>query len=646
MLFIGIIYLFIFLGICYLILNSILNLRRREFETTNVVKKSFTEKINGLTRLFLGFFLQVVATLQLFFTLLSRLLMERTWIGIITLVAIFVIIWNGVPVYDGHLNLKYYTEIFTKLGILNPNDIQTLNFINTTSKTFLVIFGAAIPFFYFTYREQKATSASSIISKTNSLIMFVVFFLLSLPFAFFLNRILAQYGRTSSLLISSQEEARISIWVVFSVFAFIYFIRAIRDLLRSINLRLMLKDLVKKIDDMFFTVSFVRFKIARKEIYEDLHTHIESIYQLLAFCIEKNIDNVFDANYGKWMDVVRDLLETPRLRFIHETVLYEVLHTKDPEKFENLYRSILDKHISLIMTCYKNHKIERGHQCVSSFQNLNPRVDELRVIFMDALHELTVLLFNNEQGGLRTILQSLEELSVENKFVEKNAVIMIYKSLILRAIQKNDPIVLASISNSLLNSIGDPIGKETQNAIAKKLLRSHIKKWKLMEDEAGKSSVFMIMQAILKSIELSHHQCSGYLIKFLATNFEPNMTSEIFNVFVRNRAVDNPFLKQRKLYRAIDFSFPYNKNTLDYCVAKLIILIYGHQLYLSQKGIVIGFEQNSLIDIRTLGNKYNDYLFRSIKESKGAYRLWFLSDEKFMVDLKHRFMVAAVKNIL
>ncbi|MFP3514150.1 hypothetical protein SB775_32140, partial [Peribacillus sp. SIMBA_075] len=80
-----------------------------------------------------------------------------------------------------------------------------------------------------------------------------------------------------------------------------------------------LQDLIKEIDDEIFNLQFALTKYQRSTIYPTLHMYVESIYQLFTTAIEKNMNEVYEINYNRWVRLLATLFQSPRLGFIDNT---------------------------------------------------------------------------------------------------------------------------------------------------------------------------------------------------------------------------------------------------------------------------------------------------------------------------------------
>ncbi|MFP3590280.1 hypothetical protein SCB29_42720, partial [Paraburkholderia sp. SIMBA_055] len=75
--------------------------------------------------------------------------------------------------------------------------------------------------------------------------------------------------------------------------------KMLKETIKSVNIRWLLQDLIKEIDDEIFNLQFALTKYQRSTIYPTLHMYVESIYQLFTTAIEKNMNEVYEINYNR-----------------------------------------------------------------------------------------------------------------------------------------------------------------------------------------------------------------------------------------------------------------------------------------------------------------------------------------------------------
>jgi len=153
-------------------------------------------------------------------------------------------------------------------------------------------------------------------------------------------------------------------------------------------------------------------------------------------------------------------------------------------------------------------------------------------------------------------------------------------------------------------------------------------------------SIFILLQSLLKSIELTHYKSTGFLIKFLITSYDSDTFNKVFNDFYSS-PYENRYLLKKDLYKDIDEDFHMNENVKDYVLLKLFILVYAQQKYVIKNSVDFWEFPTELLDISLVSDRnYLDYMFKKLERAKKEYGLMFLEDDEFMEELKTEFGLA------
>lgn len=573
-----------------------------------------------------------------FLNLIGRLLIGKLRYLVASLILFYVALYWYLPHYYFDASADGILKFYERFDFSNPNDNLTLTLINTGNKVLGVLLPIALTFYFFSYREQKSTSTSSTNNgaRNISFVSFLIITLLTIPYGNHLSNIISgdialiSDPKNMGLTISSSHSGRILLWGTMFIFSLWFGLQMARNLLRSINIRWLLNEVIDETKDKIVYLTFVMF--SRKTIYDDLHAHIESIYQMLSVTVEKNMDKVYEDNFRKWNRVLAFLHQQPKKFHPENVVNFEYLLRKQPKRFVKLYRTILKNHAALIMVLYKHHKLEEAGQGIKLFFKLNLNSETLRAIYLTALNELALLLYEQGEDRLHPLLQGMENLAALDK--EKNGIIMIYKTLIAKAVEDNEVQLLSSIAYSLSKCVKeqDIIHKIRVNPKIEMMLKTMGRDD--IKNRFQKSCIFVLLQGALKSVEVSSYKSTGFLVKFLITNFDSHFLNLTFKMFVKHKADKNPYLDDREIFSAIDVDFHYNDQTKEYCLKKLGILIYSQQRYVAEKKVVFGFIPNSYISVSYIPCPYIDYLFEKLDKAKDKYGLMFLEDEYFIKSMK------------
>ncbi|WP_400162944.1 hypothetical protein ACAF76_008530 [Brevibacillus sp. TJ4] len=601
----------------------------------------FKNTINKGLILILLIIVQVTLTIRFITASIGKFLINRTFWGLTFLFG-FIILLYWV---SGFVSFKYILLFFYLFNPLSPDDQLVLKIITNITNVIGISLPISITLYVFAFREQKASSVSGIYSRNLSLIIFVLISVIMIPYGKFLVHSMVPDVADGQFNSTYLHSGRITTWLILAAIAVVFGARMLKETIRSVNIRWLLHDINMEINDSIFKMLFAWTKKQRVTLYPTCHMYIESLYQLFTIASEKNMNEVYDDNYKKWTGILAKLFQSPRLDFVDSTTRYEYLLSKEKSGFQSLYKSILRNHISLILSLSKNNKVEEAHNAIKTFFELVPRSEELYSIYLTSLHELSVLLADDNVIGIHPILNEIEQISSNSDF--KNGLVFIYKALLIRAVQKNDVKAISSFAYSLSKCIEkeefsltkesvDQAIDKLKNSLGQKITSNNFTQTSsiVRNSTLENAGIFVLLQAALKSIELAHYSSTGFLIKFMVTNYDPNIFNFTFKRFCKHKGANNPFISQRQEYSKINVSFNFNDKTLEYCTKKLVILVYGQQMYVKEKNIDFGYVPNTFIEESLASCSYLDHLLDNIKKVGDKYGFNFTIDDKLTEGLK------------
>ncbi|RWZ59902.1 hypothetical protein EQV77_00970 [Halobacillus fulvus] len=148
--------------------------------------------------------------------------------------------------------------------------------------------------------------------------------------------------------------------------------------------------------------------------------------------------------------------------------------------------------------------------------------------------------------------------------------------------------------------------------ITTKVMEDHIDKQHLIEfdPDLKKSLLDIYFVSLLKSIEIGAYGCTGFIIKIIISNFNTSSIESSISHFYDER------LKVGKA--TIDhsyFHYSISKQSENYCLDKLLIMVCTHTLYRKQKYILLWFISQNINQ-----SKINHYI-NKIQNAKNKYGL-------------------------
>lgn len=539
-------------------------------------------------------------------------------------------------------------NVFTWFSYRGISDKLIYSVLDSLSKLMGLAVPTSLTFYVFTYREQKQTGESTV--NKNSTVFILPFFIGVTIFTSIYSLHL-----TTSLYTNLQENSLVFVthnWDNFLILLILTFMDIylgfvmVRNLFKNINLRWLLEDTIK--DASIALRNLDNMKDLNPKFQENIYLRlcylVESIYQMLISTVEKNMNDVYYQVYKMWSDLLKEFHNVDNPKYIQ-------LLDKNPSKYIALYKSILKNHVILVTTLYNKNKIQECHKCVEDFLGMIPQTDlgnytslensyrELGTVYYAVLYELSILLQKNEHIGLYPLLKRIEELAQSS--IDKKNIIVIYRALIIKAVEKADVKVLSTLIYSLFRiiDINDNCGVVNYDnckvEYSLECLIGEESEDLLYNTEEREISIMVLLQAALKSIEISHYGCTGFLVKYIA-NFDSSIWVKVYSEFCQVNGLYKGEEEELPLFKEVNVDFSINPNTSSYCLQKLTILFYGQQNYIFKSNILLSCVPIILVSLSKV--KYNQlfYLLKKLQGAKDKYGLHFLKDEKFMKKLMWR----------
>lgn len=591
---------------------------------------------------------------------------------------ILYIIYVAIPSIDFIYNLLHCITFYINDIIFNFTDINIVNFIKLHNKGMLklfefannsvgIIMSVSLTLYFFTFRVRRTISISS-----NTVLQDSLSILLFIFVTFIYGKLIIIFDESEVLFSSGEKNICLLIWLILYITSIkLGLSNVIVKMLKSVDLKYILDKTHRSAEHIVILLCYPKNpkdseesskvsdwieKISQNitdKLFLYLSNCMESIYQTLSLSIEKNVGDVFLGYINNLEEFLLNFMHGYKKRNLRNFVPYIYLKSINHKSLYSLYATILDNHVSLITTLYNNGKTEEAEKCLELFSVLNPSKEE-HELFKKYVKSLRRLINNiNEEHPklLKITLGMLRDFSVENR--EEYLGLQIYQDVLLQAVEEDDVTKMSRLVYSMLDSIEEEFktseGYQEQKPEEIRNLMKHRGLMKLeiapqQEETYIKCISFILLQLILKSIELSNYDATGFLIKMFVTNFHKkklqNDILDSFKEFLQAENKRNPYFKN-SIFNEGEINPDFNGETVEYCTYKLTILLYGQQKYAVTYNLP-GQEENTIFDfegyipyrMNLINCKYVSYLFQKIEKGKDDYGLIFLQDEDFMSSLK------------
>ncbi|MFJ7665615.1 hypothetical protein ACIQXI_00820 [Lysinibacillus sp. NPDC097195] len=500
-------------------------------------------------------------------------------------------------------------------GFNHIDDHIVKNMIFTIISSLTIIISLLSAIYVFTYREQKSVSPSASTDKFKNklllrvikLMIFNIIFgsLVNGAYNWFLDNDIKHTLDITKLLL-----LRVITLFLSLIFLIYYIIVLVKYLFRTMSLDSMLVDSVKHsnilCDSLINMNRFKLFKLLIKDRYRIFHFSIESVFQNLKFVADNNMNKEFEENINEFKEVFNKFKnpfkETSEGIVIH--VSTELLKNEEKE-FIKLYQSAIRSNLALISSLFKNQQYNKATKAVELYFNMYIETDEtLTKIFRISLNDLLDILDTKEEKQIKIFLDGLKEVPEEQTLTA-------YRNLLMKLVSNNQ---LKNITNVVYD-------------------------FNVVKKFNKKSLLTILIQNLVKSIEISNYQITGFLVKYLITN---NTGKEINMGLIRLKK--NKFLfttileageKIEGVSENIVYSSKINEETYDYCIKKAFILLYAQHMYSIKEKLWYAKDRNEIgteinITDEFIDDEYKEYMIKKIEEASSKYGLNFFNDKEIM----------------
>lgn len=562
------------------------------------------------------------------------------------LLLFFLIIYIFIPTLSMAISIETKTNVdkfLSLIGFQGFGDVTVKYIISTVTNSMAFVLSILSAMYVFTHREHKTVSPSvSNVSRKNSLMIMVVISVMLLMLA----------GHTLAANIESlmQVEAyqiqhhlhatkvlslKLIFWFMALFVVALFVIEMIRYLFTSMNPNKMLKRSIHEVSHNLNTlIRLDREEQVSKYVvyrYKRLHHNFESIFQYLKFLGDNNMNRDFEENIDMLKKVLNKLKDKEEQLNIESVASY--LSKEDGANFYAVYTSLLRNNLSLIIHLYKNNHFNKGRELTTLyFSNFIEGEDILKQQFILSLNEFLDSLDTTNERQLKDFLLGLRRLPEENTMI-------IYKNLIQKLIVKKNIEAITSVVYDFKHHIfeetekNNEIGKSLANAIFAQTNKN-----------LEISAIGILLQSLIKAIEISQYGTVGFLVKFLITNF----SGEDLNLAYR-RLKNKPmsFTTVSEDDSKSDFSIDHeseialigiNLSTFDYCSKKMCILLYGQQRYAMKEKLWFlkeerRFDTPIAIETEFENCSYASYIVKKVKIASDKYGLMFFDDKTIFKEI-------------
>ncbi|PBB04756.1 hypothetical protein [Salimicrobium humidisoli] len=424
-----------------------------------------------------------------------------------------------------------------------------------------IVLPLSLTIYIFAYRERKDISYSTL--KTSVSLMNIVYLLLSLLLIVLVVLDRYDYYQNSVLLMILTF-----IWLIVLVVAYI-------KMLGSINLFSVINKSSKKfhkakkraknslekmeeISESTILETYIQHNYSStSEIEEKLKLmslNVEIVYQIMISKLKYNLSLDFEKSFNEHNEAIVECVENFNASYLEKLVsVYN-------NSYYNFYASVLKKNVLLLKYASEDKSYNNINLIINSLSRLAPNVIQLKKSekhvrdgHSDALHveeyvtkqnnhlideyfkniyESLVILEKDDSSKVRKLMSLVFKQEQQSSiFIRTSDLISLLISAKLLAIEKNNLKMLTDMTNHLLNMARNT--KLSHNPDLNTRLADVMKTDVLLDDQDNKRQektvvTQVLILSIIKSVELGHYGCAGFLIKVLTKEMDPNLIKQTF----------------------------------------------------------------------------------------------------------------------
>ncbi|MFD6207330.1 hypothetical protein, partial [Peribacillus sp. NPDC060253] len=368
-----------------------------------------------------------------------------------------------------------------------------------------------------------------------------------------------------------------------------------------------IKDTSKLFNKIVYADRSPKFKKLSEERYKQFHYSLESVYQNFKFAADNNMNKEFQENIARFKELVinkfNERTERYNIKYVNTYLIHE-----DGNQFLYAYSSALRSNFSLISSLMKNQQYNKAQDLVSLYFKMYISEEQFIRFFQSHLASYIDTIDTSDEKQLSIFLQGISEIPKEQN-------LFVFKYLVMKLITKNQLINLTNTVYAFKSHLVDP------------------------DPFIKSSSVVILLQNLIKSIEISNYATVGFLVKFLVTNISGKDINKGLKVLKKNPSAFTSIWEENEDIKGINehpvYPIKINDETFVYCLRKAFILLYGQHFYSIRKKLWYTENSDEKGDEIKLHKEfrdcsYSEYIITKIKTASSKYGLLFFEDKDVM----------------
>ncbi|MGY0692601.1 hypothetical protein ACW2QC_07375 [Virgibacillus sp. FSP13] len=380
------------------------------------------------------------------------------------------------------------------------------------------------------------------------------------------------------------------------------------------------------------------------------------IIQILISKIKYNLPKDLSNSIDEYLEI-----QTEFIKGIHNRYYEEVIALRLFDLTVVLYETSLENNNLLLSKISENLRPEDTEKILSHYNEIVPGVFQINKsifeielngdaeiltsqvtlfekrnikYYKNLYNALTILSINNHPNLYHCLTRLVNQSNQSHAFITATNIFTIYFSLIYKSVMENDVKKLTTIINLAFNLVRS----ESDLYSNKQIVDGESFSYKI--DQKSNSLAKIIILGIVKSIEMGHYGCAGYLIKVGVSQFDTidfnSNCFEVHRVLTNRKVYDEKIITslniniKEPLLKELDFNFNISPTSFKYCFSKAAFLMHLQEYYINDLGVK-KIPLSGILDITELIEDTNiEYLINKVQGLHKEYGLSFLKDDRIL----------------
>lgn len=468
----------------------------------------------------------------------------------------------------------------------------------------------APPLYYFYFKEQRAVSESFMTDVEVSI-----------------SNIFTICCIGSGLLFISKDNKIDTVFdVIYLIILAFWAILFIRSLTHRLRPKILMHKAVREVEECLSIIladSNGKIQIGNNEhaLYRRLNLNFEIYYQILAYGIQKNIN-----------EIIKNGIVSLEMPF---SILKEIIEAKSEEIYPNdcIYYSIrlfFRNHKNFCVSLYEDKRNVEFQNALQLFfkyypNELDLKDDNKNLLIIDEYFKTywSMLLYfiNNNRNTFQAIAD--EMLHIHKLDNEATDIVLTLRALIINAVDEDNLTHMIETCYMQKKLVDNMRKSETFFQGHDFFSRIGSGSEKRRSKNYDGIQLYVLFQAMIKATELSQYKMVGFLAKYIVSNYDVSMINNVYENVLENNGYIDPRLHVEEFFKRLGVKFNINRETVIYCLKKVVILLRIQEMYLAK------VSETEMIPLAIFRERHDGFGFRycldkvlSVKEKYGMVSLY------------------------